>query len=208
MLFLTMALVCFEAYAADRIDALEAENWAHRKGSEILDVISQPNSREKYQILDEIIQTDVDLPYIAKFVVGKYWKTMTEEQKEQYLLMFNRYILGIYKTFPLEFKSSAIDYHIEKVEVHKNAADISMPIKIEGITTSSQSENDTINIVFRVHKTDNTIKLIDIKIAGSSMLMSYRTKFYELILQDEEEIEWFLEDFEIWIPGGEESDEE
>lgn len=197
----------FAAPETAQISAKEASDWATKKGSEILNIISEPLSSDKYRRLDNIMLNDVDLPYIARFVVGKYWKKMTSEQQEQYLEMFNSYILGVYKTFPLEFDSSAIKYKVEKVEPKKKSADIFMSVKIEGVTTSSDNPDSAIEVVFKVHKSDKKLKLIDMKIANSSLLQTYRTKFYDLILKDEEEMEWFLEDFELWIPNTDKAEE-
>lgn len=64
----------FAAPETAQISAKEASDWATKKGSEILNIISEPLSSDKYQRLDNIMLNDVDLPYIARFVVGKYWK--------------------------------------------------------------------------------------------------------------------------------------
>jgi hypothetical protein len=45
-----------------------------------------------------------------------------------------------------------------------------------------------------LHKVDNVIKAVDVKVAESSLLLSYRSKFYEMIAQNDGEIDWFLED--------------
>ena len=49
---------------------------------------------------------------------------------------------------------------------------------------------------FRLHQTLNGIRLVDIKVGESSLLLSYRRKFYEHIIDVDEEMEWFLEDLE------------
>ena len=38
------------------------------------------------------------------------------------------------------------------------------------------------------------LKLVDVKVAESSLLLSYRGKFYEMISSLDGEISWFLED--------------
>ena len=39
--------------------------------------------------------------------------------------------------------------------------------------------------------------LTDIKIGESSLILSYRNKFYQMIKSADEDMEWFLEDFEL-----------
>ena len=38
------------------------------------------------------------------------------------------------------------------------------------------------------------IKIVDIKLAETSMILVYRNKFYEMLRQNDGDIEWFLED--------------
>jgi ABC-type transporter MlaC component len=55
-------------------------------------------------------------------------------------------------------------------------------------------EPQEISVSFRLHKVDDMIKIVDVKVAESSLLLSYRGKFYEMIAQNDGEIDWFLED--------------
>lgn len=45
----------------------------------------------------------MDLDYISRFVVGKYWRQMSAEQQKKYQELFTRYALNVYKGFPLSF---------------------------------------------------------------------------------------------------------
>ena len=189
----------FLAYA-EPVEKEEATIWANQKGAEILNIISSKDEN-KYAKLDMILRDDVDIKYIGKFVVGKYWKKMTEEQKTRYLALFEEYLMKLYKTFKLDFDASDIKFKIYEVKAGTKFTDIVMPVEIQGVTTESDGAQDAIYVTFRVHKVDNRIKLIDLKVAESSLSLAYRNRIYELMMQDEEEIEWFLEDFETWIPS-------
>ena len=39
---------------------------------------------KKYAMLDDLFLNYVDLNYISKFVIGKYWKDMNKSQQEKY----------------------------------------------------------------------------------------------------------------------------
>ena len=41
------------------------------------------------------------------------------------------------------------------------------------------------------------LKIIDLKLAESSLILSYRGRFYEMLRSVDDEIEWFLEDLEM-----------
>ena len=59
------------------------------------------------------------------------------------------------------------------------------------------NDSQDVTLIFRLHKVDGVIKAVDVKVAESSLLLAYRSKFYEMIAQDDGEIEWFLEDLEM-----------
>lgn len=191
--------------SAEPVKEEDATLWANQKGAEILNIISE-KSADKYNKLDNILKNDVDIKYIGKFVVGKYWKKMTEDQKSRYLALFEEYITKLYKTFNLDFDASNIKFNIYEVKVGTKFTDIVMPVEVKGVTTDSDGAQDAVYVTFRVHKADDRIKLIDLKIAESSLSLAYRNRIYELMTQDEEEIEWFLEDFETWIPYDKQED--
>jgi len=186
--------------SAEPVERNDAGAWANQKGSEILNIISS-KSADKYDRLDAILRNDVDIKYVAKFVAGKYWKKMTTEQQGRYLALFEEYLTKLYKTFNLDFDASDIKFKIYDIKVGTKFTDIIIPVEIKGITTESDGAQDAVYVTFRVHKADKKIKLIDLKIAASSLSVAYRNRIYELMQQDEEDIEWFLEDFETWIPS-------
>ena len=65
---------------------------------------------------------------------------------------------------------------------------------LANIKFSMGKEPMEVSVSFRLHKVDDRIKIVDVKVAESSLLLSYRGKFYEMIAQNDEEIDWFLED--------------
>lgn len=185
---------------ASPISREDALSFAKTKGEELLLSFQEPDLNKRYQLLDDLFIRYVDVDYISKFVIGKYWRTMTKEQQESYRQIFNRYCLAYYKTLPLDF-ASKINYEVIDAAIDGNFTAISAVVHINNNPQNIQD----VALVFRVHETNGTIKVVDVKIAESSMLLVYRSKFYQMITQDEEEIDWFLEDLEDTTRSWEES---
>ena len=120
--------------------------------------------------------------------MGKYWRQMNEEQKQAYQKLFLRYGLAYYKTLPLDY-ARHVKYEIKNAEVDGNFTNVVTNVKV-----NLGEEKQVITLVFRLHKVDGKIKAVDVKVAESSLLLAYRGKFYEMIAQDDGEIDWFLED--------------
>lgn len=199
-IFLQLIIFCFACFvglasAAEKINPKEAEAWANQKGRALLDAFSLQDLKSKYAKLDEMFLNDVDLDYIGKFVVGKYWRQMSKEQQERYIPLFKRYSLSLYKSFPLSF-SLDIDFKVTNVKLEKDYADITTQIILDEPELAAQNQ-DKILVVFRVHKVKDKLKIIDLKLAESSLILSYRGRFYEMLRSVDDEIEWFLEDLEM-----------
>lgn len=183
MIFLSSANVC-----AKPVDSDKAINFAETKGKELLEVFQEEDLAKRYQILDEMILEYVDIKHISKFLVGKYWRTMTPQQKESYEKIFIRYGLAFYKTLPLEYAKNIV-YSIIGANIEGEYTNV-----LANVEFGLGEETQKITVSFRLHDVSGKIKIVDVKVAESSLLLSYRSKFYEMIAQADNEIDWFLED--------------
>ncbi len=170
------------------VDENEAINFANTKGKELIEIFQVDDLEKRYKDLDELIIKHIDIDYISKFVIGKYWRIMTKEQKKAYKDIFVRYGLATYKNLPLEYAKDIV-YKIMSAKVEGQYTNVLANVKF-GLGDNTQE----VTVTFRMHKAENVVKLVDVKVAESSLLLSYRGKFYEMIAQNDGEIDWFLEE--------------
>ena len=192
-IFLHFITGCFMFLAAGSLQAKplsdsEAMKFADTKGKELIQTFQEENLEKRYKILDKMIMEYIDIEHISRFVIGKYWRVMTPEQKKTYEETFVRYGLALYKTLPLEYARN-IEYKIMSANSDNNYTNVLANIKF-----SISEEPMNVTVSFRLHKVAEKIKIVDVKVAESSLLLSYRGKFYEMIAQYDDEIDWFLED--------------
>ena len=197
-LFFQLIIFCFVLFLGAKIcgasvSKVDAKAWVNDKGRELLDTFNEPNLAEKYRRLDKLFVEYVDLDYISKFVVGKYWRQMSPEQQKRYQEIFKRYALGVYKGFPLSFEQK-INFEVNSVQSEKDYTDVTTSIVLEEKKDNQQPQ--TFLVVFRLVEVEGGYKIIDLKFAESSLILSYRSRFYELFANDDGDIEWFLEDLE------------
>lgn len=174
----------------------EVRTWAEYKGAQILEILANKNLEQKYAALDKILYEDIDLNYAARFVVGRYWRQMSEEQKQIYVPLFKRYVAALYKSFPLDVPEGSIGYKIEKIIPSDTFYDVICSIDLAQQNSESKAENSgKIGVLFSLVKNNEKIVVRDLKIAASSLLVTYRERFEKMIHQDsDDEIDWFLED--------------
>ncbi len=194
-------LINFPAYAAAP-EAKEAMTWSEDKGNLLLQTFQEKNLAEKYKKLDELFLNYVDLGYISKFVMGKYWREMSPEQQEQYQDLFKRYALAVYKGFPLTF-NYPITFSLNNAIVSQNYTEVFATIDLGGNFQEKENQPQKINVIFKLVKNGNDIKIIDLTLAESSLILSYRNRFYQMVAEDEGDMSWFLEDFETIVTSTE-----
>ena len=174
---------------AQELSEAEALQFASTKGEELLMSFQEPDLAKRYQKLDELFLNYIDVDYVSRFVVGKYWRQMTDEQRVRYRKIFIKYGLSYYKTLPLDY-AKKLTYQIKGAEKDGQFVNVSTIVQVD----LGEQEKQNVVLIFRLHKTGNIIKAVDVKVAESSLLLAYRSKFYEMIAQSDNEIEWFLED--------------
>ena len=183
---------------AEELSTYEAETFTLEQGNNLLSAFSEKDLATKYKKLDNLFINYIDLNYISKFVVGKYWRDMTMEQQNKYQSLFKRYAMSIYKGFPLQF-DNRISFTITGSHTDGKAVIVETNINYK----DAEKNTDTYLVEFRMHKTNGHIMLTDIKVAESSLILSYRNRFYQMIKESDEDMAWFLEDFELTTKSAE-----
>ena len=206
LIILTLGVMISSSVAATTIQPTEASNWVEEKGKLLLDTFGEQDLEKRYASLDKMFLNYVDLDYVAKFVLGKYWRQLSSEQQHSYRQLFKRYALSVYKSFPLEFDSRQIKYKIISVQAHGKYVDVATNITFK--LNPTEPEEHKILLSFRLHKQQNKLQIIDLKIAESSLILSYRGRFYEMIAQTDGDLEWFLEDLEMITQSTEKQNQE
>ncbi|MBQ8465234.1 MAG: ABC transporter substrate-binding protein [Alphaproteobacteria bacterium] len=193
IILLFCVLVNFPAYA-EIVPEQEAKQWVEEKGRLLLETFGEKDIAKKYAALDQMMLDYIDLDGVSKFVMGRYWRQMNNEQKQTYQDVFKRYALSIYKSFPLDFDSTKIDFEVTRVIPDYNKTSVFTKINLAKNQTPDQAPLSDITVNFILSKNKGITKIIDLKLGESSLILSYRSRFYEMIAQNDEDIDWFLED--------------
>lgn len=205
--FILAIFVSTDVFAAS-VPADVARKWSESKGRELIDTLAEEDLQLKHKKLDDLFLNHVDLEHIGKFVMGKHWKEMTQEQKQRYIPLFKRYSLALYKSYPLQFDREKIDFNIANVRVEANHTLVLANITVKDfIKTKNISEEFKVLVEFRLYQKDDKILLTDLKIAETSFILAYRNRFAEMINANDGDIEWFLEDLETITVSSEKNNE-
>ena len=114
-----------------------------------------------------------DLEVIARFVVGRHWRTASVTQRAAYLDLFPDYFVRIYSSRFGSFSGETV----EIVGTQKSErGDSFVQIRV-----NSAAVREPLHLSFRVRKVESAYKVIDVMVEGISLLVTQRAEFTSVI---------------------------
>jgi phospholipid transport system substrate-binding protein len=129
-----------------------------------------------YGFVDEVVLPHFDFNRMAQWVLGKYWRTASKEQRERFVEQFRNLLVRTYGTLLLDYSGQTIDY----------------------LPARAGSDGDTVNIRTQINDKDGTKvqvdyalyrrgagwKVYDVRVNGISLVSNYRNTFGSKVRQD------------------------
>ena len=193
--------------ATAAVNSMDARTWANSKGQELLQALAESDLKTKYAKLDKMMSEDVNLNYVGKFIIGKYARIMTKEQTARYNDLFYRYVLSLYKQINLDIDASGVNFSIDSIIEHPQFTTVNCTVDPSSILKNMKNvEPQKIPVKFKlIRGTDNRIQAVDVEISEVSLVIEYRKRFYQMIQENDGEINWFLGELEDMVKANERS---
>lgn len=145
------------------------------------DSLSDEDRLDKFATL---FSKNFDTPYISRLVLGQYWKSATDDQKQEYTSLFNDYIVHVYY-------KRLDEYSGEQFKVLKG-----IPATKKDATVTSQvvrpAGGPPVSLEWRVRVTGDALKVIDVKVEDISMARSQRSEFASIIERNKKGLDGLL----------------
>ena len=150
----------FVGQAADSVLAL-----ARDKG------LSQHKFKEG---LRTIAEQDFDVPRIARFALGQYWRSASDTDRQQFVAAFEDYMVQVYATRFRQYSGASF-----KVMGQRAQGDTTM------VTTeiAQASGQPPAKVIWQIARQPNGYKITDVVIEGISQAVTYREEFSSVIEQ-------------------------
>ena len=139
------------------------------------------NASQKNIQFTELVMSSIDMNLISKFVLSKYWKLATDDQKKAYLLAFKQYFISSY--------ANKLDqYSGEKVViVSSNAAKKFVIVKSNIVRDGTDTLK--IELDWRLLTRDGQTKIIDLSIEGISLIIAQREEFQSFLANNDNSLD-------------------
>jgi len=127
---------------------------------------------ERYSTLEPVITESFDTPVIVKVILSRYWKDLTDQQKEDFIHLFNQLTIATYVS---RFNSFDGEVFITKTVEQLRKGRILVRSEI-------QSQNgDSVNLDYLMHKNNGNWNIISVIADGVNDLSLKRVEYSTII---------------------------
>lgn len=177
VLFIGVAAPVWAADAAPDASVEQAKAYVSNVAQQAVDTIDAThsgklNNDQAKQKFRAILNSSFDIPTIAKFTLGRYWRTATADQQTEFTRLLKTVILNKYADRLLESSDN-------KFQVGEAGALNDRDYKVA--MTVTPKGKPQVSFVWRLRKGGSGFKIIDLAVEGVSMSVTHRTDFANTI---------------------------
>ena len=120
----------------------------------------------------QLFHADFDGPGIARFVLGRYWRSASEQEQQEYLKLFEDYVVFVYGTRLSNFNGETFKVRGSRPEGNG---------LIVATDVISPGGEPPVKIDWRLVTDNGAFKINDVIIEGISMMVTQRSEFASVI---------------------------
>ena len=161
--------------SATAASASEARAYVDAVAKKALAVIEDkklPKEKKKAK-LQSLFSDNVDIPWVARFVTGRYWKQASPEQQKRYMEEYNRFVTANYAGRFADYSGGS--YTLTRAE---EAGDGEYTVTME---MKPQEGNQKVVVDYRLHTVGGALKIFDVAVEGVSLITTQRSEFAEVL---------------------------
>ncbi len=133
------------------------------------------NPAKVHELVDQVLLPHFDTEYSARLVLGKYWTTASDTQRQ-------RFIKAFYKSLLNNYGNALADFTADKLKVFPYTGDANAPFATVR-TQVRKSDGSQVAVNYSLRRTDQGWKAWDVVIEGISYVKSFRDDFSSEIEQ-------------------------
>jgi phospholipid transport system substrate-binding protein len=138
-------------------------------------ITEQLPEQQREQRFSALLRDGFDIPRIARFVLGRYWISVSDQDRQQFANLYEEWNVKIYS---VRFR----DYSGQTVKVEGTK-----PVSNEVTLVTSEiswPNGPPVKVDWRVRADNGDYKIVDVEVEGVSMALAQRDEFASVIQQN------------------------
>lgn len=173
---------------AEAATAPDAAGYITDLGGRVLKLLQDKRSPEPERKLQfrELADRAFDVPKIARFVLGHYWVTAGEAERQQFVKAFEDYMVQVYWSYFGQYRAEGIMVLAQR-ELGANSVRVTTQImRPDGQVPAK--------VDWTITAQGDTYKIIDVNIEGVSQALTYRDQFASIISRNGGDVAALIDD--------------
>ncbi len=162
------------SFAVAAVQPGAASELIRRLGEQAIAALGAPGAslEAREARFRSLLSEGFDLAFIGRFVLGRYWRQATPEQRSDYLALFGEYVL---KTYSARLGGYAGESMTILSERPAGTKDVVVSTRI------LRPSGPPIEAAWRVRRIGGRYRIIDIMVEGVSMVVTQRSEFAAVV---------------------------
>jgi len=161
--------------AAQAQETSAAGQFVSKLGDNVIKILKDDPYDARKQKLREVFTRSFDVGAMAQFAAGNYWRRADDTQKREYLKLFGEYVASLYA-------NKFGDYSGQSFKVTGEHASGDADVAVE--STIVQGQKPPVRVDFRVRKSGEGFKIVDVYVEGISLLITKRDEFTTVLSRE------------------------
>ena len=152
----------------------EARRFVESLSTSMIAVLrsDQIGAEERVGRLHALLNANVDLDLIGRYILADHWNDATPDQREEYQSLFARYALSL-------FSRTLVRQKLEQIAV-VGLSDVARSHALVH-TRIRKERGETVDWSWRVRHADNRFQAVDLIMNGVSLARSYRSEIGSVV---------------------------
>lgn len=134
---------------------------------------------DKRKNFGKLFHDNVDLDWLSKFVLSRYWRQASPEEKQAFRENFEDVVVLTWSDRFDGYGSSI--FNVNSVTPSEKGDQLSVNSSVLVPSEDPKLAPNNINVIWRLKKDGKTFKVIDINAEGVSMALTYRNEYSSVI---------------------------
>jgi phospholipid transport system substrate-binding protein len=170
-----------------------------------LQLLVRNTPEQRFVRFQQLFRTDFDVPAIARFVLGRYWRLASPAQQQEFLTLYENHILQTFSGRLSQYVESGDVPRVTGSRLNPEGAVVSSQINIaNGGGPRAGGHGPTvlpIKVDWRLTAQNGSYKINDVIVDGISMAVTQRFEFTSAIERDGGQLQGLLASLRQQMPA-------
>ena len=186
LLLLTAAVLAMRpasrAFAESASDRAAA--FVKKVGDQLVGIVNGPGSeQDKRHRLQEVIDGAVDVDGVARFCLGRYWRTATPEQQKQYMALFHDVLVNSITGKLGEYQGVRLT--LGRTQSREDTQAVSSVVE--------RPNNPPSQVEWVISEATGSPKIVDVVAEGTSLRLTQRSDYAAYLAQHNNNMQSLIE---------------